>query len=230
MKNINGQLLTLEEACIQHKRLIEKYAKKYAWRGKEVGLELDDLISVGTVGFIEAYHKLDEERSNKFTTYATSVVIGHIKSAVYRKSGGNLMISDRIQQRAKEFMATNPTEISPRAIMKTLNMYHVYAYDVFYYIVFRDSVSMEKEIGTIKEDGEIVRVIDTFKSHADYTRFDVEDIRAVLTEGENAVCDLLLEGYTQKEIRSILGISRSAVGARVLRMRAKYNDMLEGVL
>lgn len=229
MKNINGQYLTLEEAYNKHRKLIVRYAEKYKVQASKVGLEVDDLISVGTIGFIEAYHKLDEQRANKFTTYATSVVIGHIKSSFYRKSGGNFMISDRIQQRAREFLATNPKDISPKTIRETMNMRPKYAYEVFFCIAFRDSVSMEMEVYTNKEDGDIVRIVDTFRSHSDFTRFDSEDIRALFTKGENEVCDLLLDGYEQKEIQSILGISRSAVGARVLRMREKYKMMMEGV-
>lgn len=230
MKNINGDLLTLEQACNTHKRLIKDTAKKFVSQGMENGFEFKDLISTATVGFIEAYHRFDERPNVRFTTYATSVMMGRLRDEIYLKNGKE-RIGERIKKRAREFAAMEIDDISVKSIQKALNMHYIYAVEVLHYLMHYKSVPIEKKVGKKQKDGnkKDVYVVNTLKKDSDFTRIYVEEFKSLLTQKELQVLDLLLQEYTQKEIQSILGLKRSAVNMRVVKMRYKYKEMMEAV-
>lgn len=229
-KNINGDLLTLEQAYNTHKRLIKDTARKYATQGKENGFPLQDLISAGKVGFVEAFNRFDERPNVRFTTYATAVMMGRIRDEIYLKNGKE-RIGERIKLRAREFAAMEIEDVSVKTIQKALNMHYVYAVEVLHYLMHYKPVPIEKKVGKKQKDGKKkdVYVINTLKTDSDFTRIYVEEFKSLLTEKELQVLELLLQEYTQKEIQSILGLKRSAVNMRVVKMRYKYKEMMEGV-
>lgn len=48
-------------------------------RFKERGVDMDDLIQIGTIGMIKAIRSFDLERENTFSTYAVPLIIGEIR-------------------------------------------------------------------------------------------------------------------------------------------------------
>jgi len=225
-KNINGDLLTLEQAYNKHKNLIASPARSYEAKGKAEGFEIEDLFSVGKIGFVEAFQKYDDKSHYRFSTYATSVIVGRIKDEIYNKSGKE-RIGERIKKRSREFAALELEEISVSSIRKALNMHYIYAYEVFHYLVHKDSVYLEKPLRG-KTGASQICVVDTLKTKSDFTRVTVEQFKELLTDKEIIVFELLMQGFCQKEIQSILGLKRSAVNMRVVRMREKYKYMAEG--
>jgi len=71
-----------EELILQHKDLAEKLAGRFTNRGKP----LESLISVGTIGLINAVDRFEPSRGVKFTTYATHCILGEIKRYFRDKS------------------------------------------------------------------------------------------------------------------------------------------------
>lgn len=229
-KNINGDLLTVEQAYRTHYKLVKDTAKKFVTQGFENGFELEDLISTGKVAFVEAFNRFDERPNVRFTTYATSVMMGRIRDEIYLKNGKE-RIGERIKLRAREFAAMEIEDVSVKTIQKALNMHYVYAVEVLHYLMHYKPVPIEKKVGKKQKDGKKkdVYVINTLKTDSDFTRIYVEEFKSLLTEKELQVLELLLQEYTQKEIQSILGLKRSAVNMRVVKMRYKYKEMMEGV-
>lgn len=53
--------------------------KKIALRFRERGVELEDLIQIGTIGMIKAIHTFDPGRGTCFSTYAVPLIFGEIR-------------------------------------------------------------------------------------------------------------------------------------------------------
>lgn len=53
--------------------------KKIALRFRERGVELEDLIQIGTIGMIKAIRTFDAERGTCFSTYAVPLIFGEIR-------------------------------------------------------------------------------------------------------------------------------------------------------
>ena len=82
LKNLKDYRCTLdpkvkEEIIIEYAPLIKYIAQKIAARLPS-NVELDDLISCGVIGLMDAIKKFDPSRDNKFKTYAEFRVRGAI--------------------------------------------------------------------------------------------------------------------------------------------------------
>src|SRR3990167_5093831 len=61
--------LTKDEVVVKYASLVKYLAQKIAIR-LPANIELDDLISAGVIGLMDAVDKYDSTRDNKFKTYA----------------------------------------------------------------------------------------------------------------------------------------------------------------
>lgn len=80
LKKENGGKLTLEQKNLiiaEYAPLIKFIAQKISMR-LPANIELDDLISSGVIGLMDAIDKYDETRENKFKTYAEFRIRGSI--------------------------------------------------------------------------------------------------------------------------------------------------------
>lgn len=82
-----------DELVVAHLNLARYLAVRFANRGEQ----LDDLISVGTVGLIKAIDRFDVARGVEFTTYATPTIIGEIKR-YFRDKGWAIRVPRRLQE------------------------------------------------------------------------------------------------------------------------------------
>ncbi len=71
-----------EKLILQHADLVEKLACRFIGKGKP----LETLVSVGTIGLINAVDRFEPFREVKFTTYATHCILGEIKRYFRDKS------------------------------------------------------------------------------------------------------------------------------------------------
>lgn len=80
LKTENGGMLTLEQKNLiiaEYAPLIKFIAQKISMR-LPANIELDDLISSGVIGLMDAIDKYDQTRDNKFKTYAEFRIRGAI--------------------------------------------------------------------------------------------------------------------------------------------------------
>ncbi len=71
--------LTARDVLIQRNmRLVAHVAKKYAGEGRE----MDDLISIGTIGLIKAVNTFDAEKNSKLATYAAKCIDNEILMSI----------------------------------------------------------------------------------------------------------------------------------------------------
>ena len=71
-----------ERAMVATELLVEAnkgLVKKIALRFRDRGVELDDLMQIGTIGMIKAVRSFDPERGTCFSTYAVPLIFGEIR-------------------------------------------------------------------------------------------------------------------------------------------------------
>lgn len=103
--------------------LIYACANKFKGRG----IEFDDLVQAGCLGFVKALDNFDENRGVKLTTYAVPVILGEIKR-IFR-DGGSVKISRSIKElslkiiKAKnEYIIKNGIEPKVSTLAEILNI------------------------------------------------------------------------------------------------------------
>jgi len=74
MKTIDGEKVSVEQLYHKHINFIRKMAHKYRIIGKQAGLDLDDLVSIGSEALIVCYDKFDESKGFKFLTYLGTAI------------------------------------------------------------------------------------------------------------------------------------------------------------
>lgn len=169
-------------------RLVAHIVKKYNNTGKDV----DDLISIGTIGLIKAISTFDVNKGTRLATYAARCIENEILMTI-------------------------------RAGKKS-----------------KGEVSLQEPIGIDKEGNEI-SLLDILGTNADdildevHLKFQVkklyQEINRVLKDREKVIVELrygLIDGgcRTQREIASMLGISRSYVSRIEKRAIDKLNKAL----
>lgn len=69
-----------------------------AWRFRDRGEDLDDLVQVATLGLLHAVDRFDPDRGAEFTTYATPTIVGELKRHL-RDRAGAVRVPRRLQER-----------------------------------------------------------------------------------------------------------------------------------
>ena len=87
-----------EQIVVLNRGLVRSIALRF----RERGMDLEDLIQIGTIGLIKAIRSFDLERGTQFSTYAVPMIFGEIRRALrdegpiqvgryYKKLGMDLM-------------------------------------------------------------------------------------------------------------------------------------------
>lgn len=92
---------TREKLIIAHAYLVHKLAKRYAKKGKP----MESLISVGTIGLINAIDNYDINKGTKFVTYCTVHILGEIKKC-FRDTGWLLKVPRKLKDLNTTIQAT----------------------------------------------------------------------------------------------------------------------------
>nr|WP_206155061.1 RNA polymerase sporulation sigma factor SigK [Clostridium muellerianum] len=89
-----GDLLAKNVLVERNLRLVAHIVKKYSYPGKEV----DDLISIGTVGLIKAIDSFDASKGTRLATYAAKCIENEILMLIRnnKKTKGEIYLQDPI--------------------------------------------------------------------------------------------------------------------------------------
>ncbi|SKA76011.1 RNA polymerase sporulation-specific sigma factor [Clostridium sp. USBA 49] len=90
----NGDLLAKSILVERNLRLVAHIVKKYSYQGKEV----DDLISIGTVGLIKAIDSYDSSKGTRLATYAARCIENEILMLIRnnKKTKGEVYLQEPI--------------------------------------------------------------------------------------------------------------------------------------
>ncbi|MCK4401462.1 SigB/SigF/SigG family RNA polymerase sigma factor [bacterium] len=212
-----------EELILMHRELVAKLSRRFYNRGKS----MESLVSVGTIGLINALDRYDPKEKAAFSTFATHYILGEIKR-YFRDQGWmvqvprslkelNARIQKAIEKLSKE-LAHSPTisEISEELNVPvekiTEAMESGYAYQPISLNAQRKSDNdgqsffLEDYIGA--EDEGLKTVLE---------RLDIKEAISSLPPREKVIIDLFFyEDFSQTEIAARLRLSQMHV-SRLLR-------------
>lgn len=200
--------------------------KYLAYRFRNRGEALDDLVQVGTVGLIKAIDRFDIDRAVEFTTYATPTIVGELKR-YFRDKGWAIKVPRRLQELnmqvnqavdvLSQSLRRSPTvgeiadylEVSKEQVLEALETSEAYNF-----------VSLDKDRSSESDDSfsllEYIGKDDKLLANVD-DRASLAAALAPLSAQEQKILYLrFFRGLTQTEIAEQLGISQMQV-SRLLR-------------
>lgn len=230
-------------------QIIKEYAPMIKYVANRIALrlpphiEVDDLISVGVLGLIDAISKYDSGRGAKFKTYAEFRVRGAILDElrsmdwVPRSVRQKASSIDAVVQKLQAKLGRPPEDEEVAEEMG-------YTMDEFYGAVNQTRsmpmLSLE-DLGIAKESGEQQSLLDCLagKSEADpQTQLRLTELKGIIAKAIDALPEkerLMISLYyyeelTMKEIGEVLGITESRVSQihskAVFRLRTKLKAVI----
>ncbi len=231
----------LEQIVDQFGPMVKYVAGRIAQR-LPTHVELDDLVSAGVLGLMDAVKKFDASRGAKFKTYAEFRVRGAILDelrsmdwaprSVRQKASKLETAAQKLQVRLRRYPEGD--EIA-REMGISLSAY----FDVLNDIQNLPVLSLE-DIGVDRESGEQKNLLDCLAGKGDcpQAQLRLNEIKETLARSieslpgrENMVVALYYyKEMTMKEIGAVLGITESRVSQlhskAVFRLRAKLRSLV----
>ena len=215
--------LTIEE----RKKLIEEYAPLIRFVAKKISIRLpanidvDDLVSSGVIGLMDAIEKYDPTRDNKFKTYAEFRIRGSIldelraQDWVPRSVRDKAKILDRATSNLEASLGRPPTDIE---ISEHLGL----TINEFYNLVNQVRPVNVLSIDEASSFSSVDRksFLNLLQGESDpFSYLNVKSIKSVikkiikeLPERQRIVLSLYYyEGFNLKKIGTILGVTESRV-------------------
>jgi RNA polymerase sigma factor for flagellar operon FliA len=224
---------------ILHYAPLVKYVASRVATGLPSSVEQADLVSYGMFGLIDALHKFEPGRGNKFETYA----IPRIKGAIIDELRAMDWVPRSIRFKAREIekahsdleamLKRQPTEAE---MAERLGISRSELHDVVSQISFVSVLALDELVSVGADRGEQVSLIDTLADkHLDPTSgVESQETRGLLAAAINSLSErekivvtlYYFEGLTLAEIGEILGVTES----RVCQIHTKAVGGLRGQL
>ncbi len=216
-----------------HLRLAEHLARRFS----NLGVALDDLVQVASLGLVKAVDRFEPERGLEFSTFATPTIVGELKR-YFRDKGWSVRVPRRVQELHVELsslvgtltqrLGRSPTiaelahaaTTSEEEVLEAMDAAQAYR-----------SASIDAPLGGDDDD---TRGLVNQLGSADERLFDAENRLLVtrlldtLPKRERLMLRLrFFEGMTQSQIADRLGISQMHVSRLLTRSLGQLRDRLE---
>lgn len=205
-----------------------------AWRYRDRGEPLDDIVQAGTIGLIKAIDGFDVDRGVELSTYATPTILGEIKRH-FRDRTWAVHVPRRLQE-LQRTVATRIDELSVvlhrsptvREVAQSLDISEQDVLDALEVRQARTSTSLDRESdsgeGPIEPPS--IAVIDPAFDDID-DRESLRPLLEALPDRERAIITMrFVRGMSQSAIAEELGISQMHVSRLLAR---SLRDLREGL-
>ena len=215
-----GDKQALTDLLVNNMPLVKSIAKRY----KNRQIEYDDLLQLGSLGFVKAVSNFDSSYNVRFSTYAVPMIAGEIKR--YIRDDGAIKVSrmvkllnSKMQAYISDFCQQNDRQPSIEEIAKHFDV------DVHEAVFALDSskypVSIYEKFDDESKGCVLDKLSDGQGENDMLDKIMLKDVIKSLPERERNV--IVLRYYrdkTQSEIASILGVSQvqiSRIESKVLK-------------
>jgi RNA polymerase primary sigma factor len=208
----HGNLAARNKLVSANLRFVVNVAKKYQGQG----LPLEDLISEGNIGLINAIERYDVDKGYHFISYAVWWIRQAILKAIYEKSRMIRLPLNRVNElvqikKARHYVQEGEPEI--KEIARLLDMAPEYVEELL--MISRDMVSLENPLHNDKDSS----TLGDFIEAANYLSPDAHVMAVALQED----IEMLLESMNKKEadvirFRYVLG-NRTPLSLKEIGLR-----------
>ncbi len=226
----------LENIIEEFLPLINYWANRYAYYGSPV-ISKEDLVSVGIIGLIEAYHRYDPSKNVTFRTYAEFRVKGAMIDEIRRLDIIPRSVKNKINELEEKIRNLNiqlgrmpEDEEIAKAMNLNLEEYYKFLENIKG-ITFIDIQSLKQKMPDLDED-DIFEFILGNKDSDPCEMYSLKELQEklekaleYLSEKERMILALYYyEGLTMKEIAKILEYTESRISQihnqAILKLRA----------
>jgi len=225
-----------EELILQHYPMVRRVAYRMVSRYPSC-IEADDLVTIGTLGLIDAVDKFEESRSVSFSAYARIRVQGAILDELRKADWVPRSVRNRFsriqetRRSLKETLGRDPTE---EEVAKDLSVPVERLREMIQGSTVRTLVSMEEGSEEEEKVGATLPSADPTPLEAATKEHLRKIVRARVTdlpERERQIVDMYyFQELTFREIGQILGITESRVSQLHSRMKARMSSELQELL
>ena len=230
-------------------KLIMKYAPLIKFIARKIAIrlpsniELDDLISSGVIGLMDAIEKYDPSRDNKFKTYAEFRIRGSILDELRAQDWVPRSVRDKAKMLDRTLVQMK-TKLGRSATDEEVAEHLGLSMDDFY-----DLVNQVRPVSILSIDDattfsnvdkkSILSLLETCKLNNPYNQLNTKSVKEVVTkaieelpERQRLVLSLYYyEDLNLKEIGLILRVTESRVSQlhaqAIVRLRAKLTQYFE---
>jgi RNA polymerase sigma factor for flagellar operon FliA len=225
-----------EELILQHYPMVRRVAYRMVSRYPSC-IEADDLVTIGTLGLIDAVDKFEESRSVSFSAYARIRVQGAILDELRKTDWVPRSVRNRFsriqetKQNLREKLGRDPKE---EEVAQALGVGVERLREMIQGATVRTLVSMEEGSEDEESVGSTLPSADPTPLEAATKEHLREMVRARVTdlpERERQIVDMYyFQELTFREIGQILGITESRVSQLHSRMKARMSSELQELL
>lgn len=210
--------------------------RKIALRFSERGVELEDLIQIGTIGMIKAARGFDCERGTNFSTYAVPLIFGEIRRHLrdegpikvgrYYKKLGALLLSEKNRIFSEEGREAHISElaelcgVSPEEASMAMDALSpiVSLSDSAY--GDDDAITLGETIVDVEASGEMDRINDRIALHAACSEMP--------PQWQKIVALRFYRNMTQQQVADAIGVTQVKVSREEKKILAFLRERMLG--
>jgi len=231
-----------DEIIIEYAPLIKYIAQKIAAR-LPANIELDDLISCGVIGLMDAIEKFDPSRDNKFKTYAEFRIRGAILDELRAQDWVPRSIREKaklIERTYNKLEATLGRPASDEEMCQELNLSQEEYYDLVNKAKSISLLNIDDSATFNRGDRKLMAgLMEDSKTANPFTAVSYKNAREKIKEGiaslpekQRLVLSLYYyEDLNLKEIGQVLDVTESRVSQlhtqAIMRLRGKLKNVFE---
>ncbi len=211
-----------KEKIIQEYIPLVKYIASRVMFGKNKYMEYEDLVSYGLIGLMDAINKFDDTKGMKFSSYASIRIKGSMIDELRKNRPISKGAMDKLNKYNKAIdnlqmqLLREPTNVE---IAKYMEISLNEVAEIENYINYISMVSLENVIFSEDEDVNLIGIIEDKNSPSPEAHLQDKEQLEILTqaisllkEKDRTILNLYYyEGFTLKEIGTVLSVSESRV-------------------
>lgn len=217
IKQVDGK-----EQIIQEYIPLVKYIASRIMFGKNKYMEYEDLVSYGMIGLIDALNKFDNTKGMKFSSYASIRIKGSMIDELRKNRPISKGAMDKLNKYNKAIDALQLEllrEPTNDEIAKYLKISLNEVGEIENYINYISMVSLEDVVFSDDEDVNLIGIIEDKNSPSPDAHLQDKEQLEILAEAINLLKEkdrtilnlYYYEGFTLKEIGTVLSVSESRV-------------------
>lgn len=224
----DGRLIDREQAVLSNMKLVYRISKKYLTWATKLGVEEEDLHSIGSIGLMKAFDKWDpnkfEGAVNKFSTYAFPTICGEIQRYL-RDANPGAKFSRTTKSDAYQIVKQDIVEEDPKIISEKLGIPLKRVKDALVYLAQEKPVYLET--ATNEDSQGKTTIQDMIGVEQDTSQIFVNEFIESLAPNLQTIALGLMQGMNQADIGEKIGISQPQVSRLIKELKRNLSEYLE---